>query len=121
MAAKMPSICVVLGNATQQDWEIHQVDIKSAYLDVPLEEEVYMVPPAGLLKPGQEKLVCKLKKALYGLKQAGCEWQKMLTAVMTNDLGFKHSVVDHSVYFRCSGDEHTIIAVATDDMVVTSK
>ena len=121
MAAKMPSICVVLGNAAQQDWEIHQVDIKSAHLNVPLEEEVYMVPPVGLLKPGQEKLVCKLKKALYGLKQAGCEWQKMLTAVMTNDLGFKHSVVDHSVYFRCSGDEHTIIVVATDDMVVTSK
>ena len=78
MAAKMPSICVVLGNAAQQDWEIHQVDIKSANLDVPLEEEVYMVPPAGLLKLGQEKLVCKLMKALYGLKQAGCEWQKCL-------------------------------------------
>ena len=54
MAAKMPSICMVLGNATQQDWEIHQVDVKSAYLNAPLEEEVYMVPPAGLLKPSQE-------------------------------------------------------------------
>ena len=54
MAAKMPSIHMVLGNAAQQNWEIHQVDIKSAYLNVPLEEEVYMVPPAGLLKPGQE-------------------------------------------------------------------
>ena len=53
MAVKMPSICVVLGNATQQDWEIHQVDVKSAYLNVPLKEEVYMVPPAGLLKLGQ--------------------------------------------------------------------
>ena len=46
MAAKMPSICMVLGNATQQDWEIHQVDVKSAYLNAPHEEEVYMVPPA---------------------------------------------------------------------------
>ena len=117
----MLSIHVVLGNAAQQDWEIHQVDVKSAYLNAPLEEEVYMVPPAGLLKPGQERLICKLKKALYGLKQAGCKWQKTLTAVMTNDLGFKRSAVDHSVYFRRSGDEHTIIAVATDDMAVTSK
>ena len=40
---------------------------------------------------------------------------------MMNDLGFKHSAVDHLVYFRRSGDEHTIITVATDDMVVTSK
>ena len=95
--------------------------LKSAYLNVPLEEEVYMVPPAGLLKPGQEQLVCKLKKALYGLKQAGHEWQKTLTVVMTNNLGFKRSAINHSVYFRHSGDEHTIIAVATDDMAVTSK
>ena len=121
MAAKMPSIRVVLGNAAQQDWEIHQVDVKSAYLNAPLEEEVYMLPPAGLLKPGQQGFVCKLKKALYGLKQAGREWQKTLTAVMTNNLGFKRSAVDHSVYLRQYGSEHTIIAVATDDMVVTSK
>ena len=43
-AAKMLSIHVVLGNAAQQDWEIHQVDVKSAYLNAPLEEEVYIVP-----------------------------------------------------------------------------
>ena len=121
MAAKMLSNCVVLGNAIQQDWEIHQFGVKSAYLNVPLKEEVYMVPPAGLLKPGQEEFICKLKKALYGLKQAGCEWQKMLTTVMTNDLGFKCSAVDHSVYFRHSRDEHMIITVATDNMAVMLK
>ena len=78
----MLSIHVILGNAAQQGWEIHQVDIKSTYLNVPLREEVYMLPPAGLLKPGQQGFVCKLKKALYGLKQARCEWKKTLTADM---------------------------------------
>ena len=121
MAAKMLSNCVVLGNAIQQDWEIHQFGVKSAYLNVPLKEEVYMVPPAGLLKPGQEEFICKLKKALYGLKQAGCKWQKMLAAVMINDIGFKCLAVDHSVYLRQSRNEHTIIAVATDNMVVKLK
>ena len=53
----MPSIQVVLGNATQQNWEMHQVDVKSAYLNAPLDEEVYMLPPAGILKPGQENMV----------------------------------------------------------------
>ena len=95
----MPSIQVVLANATQQDWEMHQVNVKSAYLNVLLYEEVYMLPPAGTLKPGQENMVCKLKKALYGLKQAGCEWQKTLTTMFTNELGFKQSAVDHSIFF----------------------
>ena len=45
----------------------------------------------------------------------------MLTMVMMNDLSFKCSVANHSVYFRCSGDEHMIIMVATDDMAITSK
>ena len=48
-AAKIPSFRVVLGNATQEDWEIHQVDVKSVYLNVPLEETMYMLPPLGVL------------------------------------------------------------------------
>ena len=82
---------------------------------------MYTLPLAGLLKPGQQGFVFKLKTALYGLKQARCEWQKTLTTVMTNNLGFKRSEVDHSVYLRQSGNEHTIIAVVTNDMVVISK
>jgi hypothetical protein len=104
-AAKMPSFRVVLGNAAQEDWEIHQVDVKSAYLNAPLEETVYMTPPPGVLKPGQEGMVCLLKKGLYGLKQVGRGWEKMLT----------------SVFIRKFNEEHTVIAVATDDMAVTSK
>ena len=70
-AAKMLSIQVVLGDAAQQDWEMHQVDMTSTYLNAPLDEEVYVLLPAGILKPGQENMVCKLNKVLYGLKQAG--------------------------------------------------
>ena len=68
---KMPSVHVVLGNAATQDWEIHQVDIKSTYLNAPLKETIYMKPPRGVLKPGQEGKVFCLLKGLYGLKQAG--------------------------------------------------
>ena len=97
------------------------MDVKSAYLNALLDEEVYMLLPAGILKSGQENMVCKLKKALYGLKQAGREWQKTLTTVFTNELGFKWSAVNHSIFFRCRGKEHAIIAVAMDNMAVTSK
>jgi len=119
--AKMPLVHVVLANGAQQDWEMHQVDIKSAYLNATLEDDISMIPPEGVLKPGQEGKVRKLLKAIYGLKQAGREWQIMLTTVFVEDLGFQRSGVDNSVFFRRSKEEHTIVAIATDDMAITSK
>jgi hypothetical protein len=120
-AAKMPTVRVVLANAAVQDWEIEHIDVKSAYLNAPLKETIYMKPPRGVLKPGQEGKVCRLLKGLYGLKQAGRGWYLEMSRVFLKDLGFKRSVVDHSVFYKRSGDEHTIVAVATDDMAVTSK
>ena len=122
-AAKMPTVCVVLANTAYQDWEIEHVDVKSAYLNAPLKETVYMKPPRGVLKPGQEGKVLRLLKGLYRLKQAGRGWYLEMTRVMLDELGFKKSAIDHSVYYcRCRvGDEHTIVAVATDDMALTSK
>jgi hypothetical protein len=120
-AAKMPSVRVVLANGAQQDWEMHQVDVKSAYLNAPLEDDIYMIPLKGVLKPGQEGKVCKFLKALYGLKHAGQEWQKTLSAVFVEDLGFQRSGINHSVLFRRTKEEHTIVAVVTDDMAITSK
>ena len=117
----MPTIQVVLANAATQDWEIEHVDVKSAYLNVTLKETIYMKLPQGVLKPGEEGKVCHLVKGLYGLKQAGRGWYQEMSRVLIKDLGFTHSTVDHSVFFRCSSDEHMIIAVATDNMAVTSK
>ena len=96
----MPSVRVVQGNAAGQDWEIHQVDIKSAYLNAPLKETIYMKPPRGVLKPGQEGKVCCLLKGLYGLKQAGQGWHQEISKVFMNDLGFKCSAINHSVFYR---------------------
>ena len=120
-AAKMPTVQVILANAATQDWEIEHVDVKSAYLNATLKETIYMKPPQGVLKPGEEEKVCHLVKGLYGLKQAGCGWYQEMSWVLIKDLGFTRSAVDHSVFFRCSPNEHTIIMVATDDMAVTSK
>ena len=117
----MPTIQVILANAATQDWEIEHVDVKSVYLNVMLKETIYMKPPQGVLKPGEEGKVCRLVKGLYGLKQAGCGWYQEMSWVLVKDLGFTCSAVDHSVFFRCSSNEHTIITVATNDMAVTSK
>ena len=120
-AVKTPTVRVVLANAAERDWEIHQIDVKSAYLRAPLKETIYMRPPRGVLKPGQEGKVCRLLKGLYGLKQAGRGWYQELTKVMVGELGFKRSALDHSVFYRRRDEEHTVVAVATDDMALTSK
>ena len=117
----MPTVRVVLANAAHQDWEIEHVDVKSAYLNAPLKETIYMKAPRGVLKPGQEGKVLRLKKGLYGLKQAGRGWYLEMSRVFMKELGFAHLAIDHSVFYCRDGDAHIIVAVATDDMAVTSK
>jgi hypothetical protein len=118
-AAKMPTVRVMLADAAQRDWEIHQIDIKSAYLNAPLDEVVYMHPPKRYLKPGQEGMVCRLLKCLYGLKQAGRGWHKEMSSAF-EQIGFSKSGVDHSLFVRRSNNEQTSIAVATDDMAIAA-
>ena len=119
--AKMPTIHVVLTNATHKDWEIEHVDVKSAYLNALLKKVIFMRPPRGVLKLGQEGKVLRLLKGLYGLKQAGRGWYMEMSRVFMKELGFKRSGIDHSVFYKRKGEEHTIVAIATDDMAVTSR
>lgn len=53
---------------TKFNWELHQMDVKSAFLNGDLKEEIYLVQPEGFVKKGKEQLVCRLNKELYGLK-----------------------------------------------------
>ena len=119
-AAKMPSVRVVLANAAEKDWEIHHVDVKSAYLNAPMDKPVHMKPPQGVLKKGQEGMVLLILKAIYGMKQSGRLWHRMLSKIM-DELGFTRSKIDHSVWFKFVGEVQIIIAVATDDMALTGK
>src|ERR1700749_4235996 len=120
-AAKSPTVYTVFGHAASEDWEINQIDVKSAYLYAPLKERVYMKAPPGILKPGEEGKVLRVLKCLYGLKQAGRGWYKEMSHVFINKLGFTRSAIDHSVFYRRSAEERTIVAVATDDMALTLK
>ena len=120
-AAKMPTVWAVLTNAAHQNWEMEHINVKSVYLNALLKEDIYMRAPRGVLKPGQEGKVLKLLKGLYGLKQAGRGWYLEMSRVLITEMGFKCSRIDHSVFYKRKGKEHTIVAVATDDMVVTSK
>ena len=67
---RISSIRMVLVIAALRNLEIHQMDVKTSFLNGELDEEIYMEQPEGFCAPGQEKKVCKLLKSLYGLKQA---------------------------------------------------
>jgi hypothetical protein len=118
--SNMTTICAVLSMAAKLDWEIHQVDIKSAYLYAELKEDIYMRPLPGYLKEGDEGKVLKLRRSLPGLKQAGYEWSEELASVFTR-MDFTHSQIDQAVFYRTTDDEHTVVTVSIDDMAVTSR
>ena len=65
--AKMNSICLVLSIAALHNWEVHLMDVKSAFLHGYLQEEIYMEQPHGYVQDNSS-LICRLKKFLYGLK-----------------------------------------------------
>jgi hypothetical protein len=68
--ARMESIRMLLAVAAQEGWAVHHMDVKSAFLNGELEEEVYVEQPPGFVAAGHEAKVLKLNKALYGLRQA---------------------------------------------------
>jgi hypothetical protein len=70
--AKFNSIRVILALAAVHDLEVHQMDVKTAFLNGDLVEEIYMEQPPCFVEAGKEGLVCHLCKALYGLKQSPC-------------------------------------------------
>jgi hypothetical protein len=89
----MTTIRTVLTIAAHRDWEIHQVDIKSAYLNAALKDTIYMRAPPGYLKTEDFGKVLLLLRSLYGLKQAGFEWSEKLEKFFL-DYGFTRSQVD---------------------------
>ncbi|KAK9147880.1 hypothetical protein Scep_006637 [Stephania cephalantha] len=68
--SKKDSLRIILALVAHFDFELQQMDVKTAFLNGQLEEEVYMKQPEGFSSIGNENLVCKLKKSIYGLKQA---------------------------------------------------
>ena len=67
---RITSIRLLIALAAVYDLQIHQIDVKTAFLNGELEEKIYMEQPKRFIVPGQENKVCRLVKSLYGLKQA---------------------------------------------------
>jgi len=81
------------------DHELAQFDVPTAFLNAPVDEDIYMQLPEGFEQPG---MVCKLQKSLYGLKQAPRNWDKLVHTFITSDMAFKATVSDPSLYYKRS-------------------
>ena len=119
LVAKFTTIRCVVALGVALDLEMHQMDVKTTFLNGDLEEDIYMEQPSGFVQRGQEHLVCKLRKSLYGLKQASRAWYQKIDATLL-DLNFERSIADHSLYFAQDGPHVMLVLVYVDDLIILS-
>jgi len=96
---------------------LYQLDVKSAFLNDELEEELYVNQPPGFEINGKEEYVYKLNKALYGLKQAPRAWNKKIDSFLVQQ-GFLKCVTEHEIY-RINTTNKLIVCLYMDDVIVT--
>ena len=114
---KLATLRTLLATAADKGWEIHQLDVETAFLNGPLKEEVYVKQPPGFELGDQ---VWKLKKALYGLHQAPRAWYMELKEKLES-LGFKVSLADPGLFILHTHQGKLYLLVYVDDLLLTAE
>eukprot|EP00253_Pinus_taeda_P034392 PITA_34392 len=113
----MNYVFLIISLAASFKWEVHQMDVKSAFLHGDLNEEIYMEKPIGFIQT-DSSLVCRLKKSLYGLKQPPRAWYaKMDSFLLESSFSRCHS--DNTVYTKKVGKSLLILVPYVDDLTLT--
>ncbi|WVZ58492.1 hypothetical protein U9M48_008764 [Paspalum notatum var. saurae] len=118
--ARMESVRVLLAVAAQRGWAVHHMDVKSAFLNGELAEEVYVVQPPGFIAAGHEDKVLRLHKALYGLRQAPRAWNAKLDMSLKK-LGFAKSECEPGLYTRGKLQSRLVVGIYVDDLIITGE
>ncbi|GJY23519.1 retrovirus-related pol polyprotein from transposon TNT 1-94 [Tanacetum coccineum] len=114
--ARLEAIRIFLAFAAHMNMVVYQMDVKTAFLNGNLREEVYVSQPDGFVDPDKPNYVYKLKKALYGLKQAPRAWYDMLSSfLISND--FSKGSVDPTLFIRREGKELLLVQIYVDDII----
>ena len=116
--ARYTSIRSVLALAAVIKWKIHQMDVKTAFLNGVVEEEVYVEQPLRFETHDRENHVCKLNKALYGLKQAPRTWYGRIDSFLSS-FGFTKSKADSNLYYKVKDGNPMMLLLYVDDLFVT--
>lgn len=104
--------------SVQFGWNRVALDVKTAFLNSPLDEEIYVTQPDGFIEKGHERKVYLLQKALYGLKQASRAWNILLRNFMES-FGFKCSEADPAFFVYCKNEVVILAVVYVDDIFLT--
>ena len=118
--SKHTSLRALCSKVAAEDWELHQLDVKTAFLNGDLEEDVWMEQPEGYEQGDPSRISCHLQKAIYGLKQAPRQWHAKLSEAL-REMGATVSEADPGLY-SCStkhGEVHLLVYV--DDVLIAAQ
>ena len=117
--SKKDSFRIIMALVAHYDLELHQMDVKTTFLNGDLEEDVYMDQPVGFAEEGKEHMVCKLKRSIYGLKQASRQWYLKFNDTIVS-FGFKENTVDRCIYLKVSGSKFIFLILYVDDILLAT-
>ena len=114
--ARMEAIRMLIAFASHMEFKLYQMDVKSAFLNGFLQEEVFVKQPPGFVDPDKPEHVYKLEKALYGLKQAPRAWYDRLSTFLLMH-GYSHGKIDNTHFLKKQGSYMLIVQIYVDDII----
>ena len=114
--ARLEAIRIFLAYAAHKKFTVFQMDVKSAFLNGELEEEVYVEQPPGFVDTKHSDYVYRLDKALYGLKQAPRAWYETLAQFLLES-GFNRGTIDKTLFYLNHGKDLLLVQIYVDDII----
>nr|GEV09841.1 hypothetical protein [Tanacetum cinerariifolium] len=117
--ARLEAVQIFIAYAAHKSFPIYQTDVKTAFLNGPLKEEVYVAQPDGFVDPDHPEKVYRLRKALYGLKQAPRVWYDELSKFLTSK-GFTKGTIDLTLFMIRYREDILLVQIYVDDIIFES-
>nr|GEX26153.1 hypothetical protein [Tanacetum cinerariifolium] len=119
LVARLEAVRIFIAYAAHKSFLIYQMDVKTAFLNSPLKEEVYVAQPDGFVDPDHPEKVYRLRKALYGLKQVLRAWYDELSTFLTSK-GFTKGTIDPILFTIRYGEDILLVQIYVDDIIFGS-
>jgi hypothetical protein len=113
------SFRIIMALMAHYDLELHQMDVKTTFLNRDLDENVYMAQPKDFIVKGKEHMGCHLKKSIYRLKQASRRWYLKFDGTIKK-FGFKDNVEDNCIYKKFKNWKFIFLILYVDDILLAS-
>ena len=113
------SFRIIMALVAHYDLELHQMDVKTVFLNGDIDETIYMVQPENFVSEDSKNMVCKLTKSIYGLKQASRQWYFKFHQIIVS-YGFEANLMDECVYHKFNGSKYIFLVLYVDDILLAT-